>query len=163
MKAVRCFIGLGSNLDEPLQQLHKAIAALQDDDEFGFQRRSSFYRSRAIGPGKQPDYCNAVAELSTTLSAIELLDRLQALEQAQGRARDPAQRWTPRTLDLDILLFGDQHISEPRLQVPHPEMFNRNFVLYPLAEIAPDLRLGEKGAASECARMLGDDGLEPWA
>ncbi|MBB3059608.1 2-amino-4-hydroxy-6-hydroxymethyldihydropteridine diphosphokinase [Microbulbifer rhizosphaerae] len=135
----RCFIGLGSNLTDPQQQLRSALDAIAALPQTTLLRCSSFYLSAPVGPGNQPDYINAVAELETRLEPLELLDGLQAIESAQGRER--GIRWGARTLDLDILLFGQQHIDEPRLQVPHPRMVERNFVLLPLAELEPELQL----------------------
>ena len=127
------YIALGSNLQDPLSQLQRAVIALRALPDAQFQRISSIYRSAAVGPGTQPDYLNAVALLTTTLPPIALLEALQQIEQAQGRTR--SERWGPRTLDLDILLYGDQRIDSARLTVPHPALGQRNFVLYPLAEI----------------------------
>ena len=127
------YIALGSNLQDPLSQLQRAVIALGALPGTQFQRASSIYRSAAVGPGTQPDYLNAVALLTTTLPPIPLLDALQQIEQAQGRTR--SERWGPRTLDLDILLYGDQRIDSARLTVPHPALGQRNFALYPLAEI----------------------------
>ncbi|MCX2781678.1 2-amino-4-hydroxy-6-hydroxymethyldihydropteridine diphosphokinase [Microbulbifer thermotolerans] len=135
----RVFIGLGSNLAEPVQQLRHALASIAKIPQTELLRCSSFYRSAPVGPGDQPDYINAVAELETELAALQLLEQLQRIENAQGRER--TVRWGARTLDLDILLFGPQRIDEPRLQVPHPRMAERNFVLLPLAELEPDLQL----------------------
>ncbi|AMX01884.1 2-amino-4-hydroxy-6-hydroxymethyldihydropteridine diphosphokinase [Microbulbifer thermotolerans] len=135
----RVFIGLGSNLAEPIQQLRHALASIAKIPQTELLRCSSFYRSAPVGPGDQPDYINAVAELETELAALQLLEQLQRIENAQGRER--TVRWGARTLDLDILLFGPQRIDEPRLQVPHPRMAERNFVLLPLAELEPDLQL----------------------
>ncbi|SDJ89411.1 2-amino-4-hydroxy-6-hydroxymethyldihydropteridine diphosphokinase [Microbulbifer yueqingensis] len=135
----RCFIGLGSNLEAPRQQLQAALSALDALPRTRLLRCSSFYRSAAVGPGEQPDYLNAVAEIDSGLSAGELLDALQAIEADQGRER--SIRWGARTLDLDILLFGEEVLDSERLQVPHPRMAERNFVLLPLAELEPRLVL----------------------
>jgi 2-amino-4-hydroxy-6-hydroxymethyldihydropteridine diphosphokinase len=134
----RCFIALGSNLDHPEQQLRQALAALAALPASTLHRSSPFYRSRAVGPGDQPDYFNAVCELTTALAPLALLDQLQAIEQAQGRRRE--LRWGARTLDLDLLLYGDEIINLPRLQVPHPRLFERDWVLYPLADLDPALQ-----------------------
>jgi len=139
--AVRCYIGLGSNLNNPLQQLNLAkqkMAALSDID---LLQCSSIYQSQAITFDGEPqqDYLNAVVEIQTTLSAQQLLDNLQQLENEQGRVRQ--KRWGARTLDLDILLYGDQQIKTARLTVPHIEMQNRNFVLLPLLELSPGLKI----------------------
>lgn len=131
----RVYIGLGSNLDEPQEQLHSAINALRELPGTSLRAVSAFYSSESLSPG-QPRYTNAVAALDTELAPLDLLDSLQAVEAAQGRERK--ERWGPRTLDLDILLYGDQVIDIPRLKVPHYHMHARPFVLYPLAELVPD-------------------------
>ena len=135
---IRCFIALGSNLDHPEQQVQRACQALASLPDSRLEAISPWYLSTPIGPGRQPDYINGVAELSTNLPATELLKQLQAIENQQQRVRK--ERWGPRTLDLDILLYGNQCINLPELTVPHPRMMERNFVLYPLADIAPDLQ-----------------------
>lgn len=137
---IRCCIGLGSNLQDPAAQLQAAVDALARLPHSVISAGSALYHSAAVGPGAQPDYLNAVVMLETALAPEPLLDALQAIEQAQGRQRQV--RWGPRTLDLDILLYGEQQISLPRLQVPHPAMAQRHFVLYPLADICdPGLTL----------------------
>lgn len=136
----RAYIGLGSNLASPQEQLHSAVAALVRLPDSQLAAVSSFYASEPLGPPDQPRYVNAVAALDTRLAPLALLDALQEIERNQGRVRK-AERWGPRTLDLDILLFGEQIIDEPRLQVPHYHMQARPFVLYPLAEIAGQLLL----------------------
>jgi 2-amino-4-hydroxy-6-hydroxymethyldihydropteridine diphosphokinase len=128
------YIGLGSNLGQPHLQLGQAVASLQLLPDTRLLRVSSVYRSAAVGPGKQPDYLNAVLLLTTSLSAIDLLHTMQQIENAQGRVRHV--HWGPRTLDLDLLLYGDMTITSPHLTVPHPQMQQRNFVLYPLREIS---------------------------
>ena len=114
------YIALGSNQGEPEIQLRKAVIALSILPMTQLDKVSSVYRSAAVGPGTQPDYLNAVVRLHTELSAIALLDALQEIEREQGRIR--TVRWGPRTLDLDILLFGDLQLDEPRLIVPHYHM-----------------------------------------
>ncbi|MBN8430713.1 2-amino-4-hydroxy-6-hydroxymethyldihydropteridine diphosphokinase [Microbulbifer salipaludis] len=136
---MRCYIGLGSNLDDPAAQLRRALEQIQGIPQTTLCASSAFYASAPIGPGEQPDYVNAVAELDTDLAAEALLDALQAIENSHGRER--TLRWGARTLDLDILLYGDQQIDTVRLQVPHPRIAERNFVLEPLAELAPALIL----------------------
>ncbi|MBV4471945.1 2-amino-4-hydroxy-6-hydroxymethyldihydropteridine diphosphokinase [Pseudomonas siliginis] len=137
----RIYIGLGSNLADPADQLRSAIAALGQLPQTSLAGVSAFYQSDSLLPG-QPRYTNAVAAIDSSLAPIELLDALQAIENAQGRER--LERWGPRTLDLDILLFGDRLIDEPRLKVPHYQIQERAFVLYPLAELAPqNLRLAD--------------------
>nr|WP_205885861.1 2-amino-4-hydroxy-6-hydroxymethyldihydropteridine diphosphokinase [Pseudomonas sp. B14(2022)] len=125
---------MGSNLAAPDQQLRSAIEALAQLPDTCVAGVSAFYQSDSLLPG-QPRYTNAVAALDSSLAPLELLDALQAIENDQGRER--LERWGPRTLDLDILLFGDRLIDEPRLKVPHYQMHLRAFVLYPLAELAP--------------------------
>ena len=145
----RVYIGLGSNLAEPQQQLRGALMALDALPDSRLVAVSSLYASDPLGPADQPRYNNAVAALDTSLSPLQMLDALQAIEQAQGRERK-TERWGPRTLDLDILLFGERLLDEPRLTIPHYHLHARAFVLYPLAEIAPaELQLpdGRKLAA----------------
>jgi 2-amino-4-hydroxy-6-hydroxymethyldihydropteridine diphosphokinase len=137
---IPAYIGLGSNLQQPLLQLRAALRAIARLPSSRLVQVSSFYRSAAVGPGKQPDYLNAVLRLDTDLPPAQLLEALQAIEHAQGRVRNI--RWGARSLDLDILLYGDQQIATPDLTIPHPALGQRNFVVYPLAEIAgPNLVL----------------------
>lgn len=139
MEAV--YIGLGSNLIEPIKQLQTALDALQNLPHSHLKSVSAFYSSAPLGPTDQPRYLNAVARLDTQLEPLALLDALQHIEQQQDRVRT-GERWGPRTLDLDIILFGSQCIENPRLQVPHYHLHARAFVLYPLAElVAKDFRL----------------------
>ena len=138
-----CFIGLGSNLDDPLAQVRQALGELAQIDGCTLIADSSIYRSAPVGPQDQPDFVNAVAQITTSLSPIALLDQLQNIEQAHQRVRE--RHWGPRTLDLDILLYGQEIIHCERLDIPHPYLPERNFVLYPLAEIAPDLLIPNKG------------------
>ncbi|NBA98192.1 2-amino-4-hydroxy-6-hydroxymethyldihydropteridine diphosphokinase [Pseudomonas sp. R5(2019)] len=135
MISERAYIGLGSNLADPEEQLRSAVQSLKQLPLSSLTGVSSFYVSDSLLPG-QPRYTNAVAALDTSLEPVQLLDALQAIENGQGRER--LERWGPRTLDLDILLFGDRLIDELRLKVPHYQMQLRPFVLYPLAELAPD-------------------------
>ncbi|MDG1938340.1 MAG: 2-amino-4-hydroxy-6-hydroxymethyldihydropteridine diphosphokinase [Pseudomonadales bacterium] len=141
------YIGIGSNMDNPMQQVNTALQSLSTLKGSILCQQSSMYSSDAVGPGQQHSYINAVVELNTELSAEALLKQLQAIEADHGRIRK--QRWEPRPLDLDILLFGNQIISTPTLSVPHPEMHKRHFVLYPLAEIATELVLPDGCAISE--------------
>lgn len=136
------YIALGSNLDNPLEQLKQAVESLKTfaiDFEV-----SPFYGSKPLGPQDQPDYVNAVAKFKTDLAALDLLDRLQQIENQQGRVR--LRRWGERTLDLDLLLYGNEQIQNERLTVPHIEMKNREFVIVPLYDLSPELILpqGEK-------------------
>ncbi len=145
--AIRAFVGLGSNLDDPRAQLQCALLALTGLPLTKLLARSSLYRSAPLGGLEQPDYLNAVVALETGLSATGLLIELQAIELQQGRVRS-TQRWQSRTLDLDLLLYGEMRLHDETLTVPHPGMAQRAFVLYPLQEIAPDLFIPGLGALS---------------
>lgn len=155
----RVYIGLGSNLGQPEAQLQIAINALSALPDSTLVALSSLYATQPLGPADQPDYLNAVVALDTRLQPLELLDCLQQIEQQQGRQRK-AERWGPRTLDLDILLFGQQVIDLPRLQVPHYHLQARPFVLYPLAEIAPDLQLPDGRVLREMLQECPAQGLQ---
>ncbi len=168
--AVVCFIGLGSNLENPRQQLERAIQSLVELEHCRVLSQSRIYHSPPLGPQDQPDYLNAVVKMSTSLDALGLLHALQAIEQSQGRRRN-GQVWGPRTLDLDILLYGDEQISTSELAVPHPGLRQRAFVLYPLQDVEPELlipsgdrllslhelitTLQQSGAASSCEVLSG--------
>ncbi|MEX1199960.1 MAG: 2-amino-4-hydroxy-6-hydroxymethyldihydropteridine diphosphokinase [Methylophaga sp.] len=133
------YIGLGSNLEAPAEQIKTALTDLQSLPATQLLKTSSLYASPPMGPQDQPDYINAVALLDTTLSAHDLLNALQAIEQQHGRQRK--RHWGERTLDLDILLYGQQMIEDERLSVPHPGLTQRAFVIYPLLEIAGDINI----------------------
>lgn len=139
MALTDAFIGLGSNLQEPTAQLAGAVVRLAALPETELVAQSPFYRSKPVGPQDQPDFVNGAVWLRTSLSPIALLDHLQAIEQAHSRQR--LQRWGPRTLDLDLLIYGHQTIDHPRLTVPHPELEQRDFVLQPLRDMNPELTL----------------------
>ena len=154
----RIYIGMGSNLAAPEQQLRSAIEALAQLPGTQLAGVSAFYQSDSLLPG-QPRYTNAVATIETHMAPLELLDALQAIENDQGRER--LERWGPRTLDLDILLFGNQLIDEPRLKVPHYHMHARPFVLYPLAELAPaSLKLADGRSLEQLLKDCPFVGLE---
>lgn len=155
----RVYLGLGSNLADPLGQLRTAIEALQAIPQTTVAAVSPFYASDPLGPPDQPRYVNAVAALDTELAPLALLDALQRIELEQGRVRKD-ERWGPRTLDLDILLFGERQLDEPRLTVPHYHMHARAFVLYPLADLAPQLRLPDGRSLSELLADCPFAGLE---
>ena len=144
---VRAYIGLGSNLENPIQQVSDALIELNQVPQTRLLQQSQLYRSDPVGPPGQPDYINAVALLETALEPLELLDALQQIENAHQRRR--IQHWGPRTLDLDLLLYADQQINHDRLQVPHPHMSEREFVLYPLAEITPEIKLPDGTALQQ--------------
>jgi 2-amino-4-hydroxy-6-hydroxymethyldihydropteridine diphosphokinase len=142
------YIGIGSNLDEPQAQVESAVADLAALPRTRLSARSSLYRSAPLGYAAQADFVNAVAEIDTALGARELLAELQAIEARHARRRSFAN--APRTLDLDLLLFGDARIDEPQLTVPHPRMHERAFVLRPLVEIAPRAVIPGRGSAAAC-------------
>jgi len=158
--AERCYIGLGANLTEPVAQLKRAVAALALLPATQLRQISQFYSSKPMGPQDQPDYVNAVAALDTVLSPEQLLAALQQIEQQQGRERK-AERWGPRTLDLDILLYGQQQLDTPQLTIPHYGMKVREFVLYPLAELAPELQLPDGTVLSTLLTQVPLNGLQP--
>ena len=132
------YIAIGSNLASPLEQVNAAVQALGEIPQSQIIAVSSFYRTPPLGPQDQPDYLNAAVVLDTALDAETLLDNTQRIELQQGRVRK-AERWGPRTLDLDLMLFGNEIINTERLTVPHYDMKNRGFMLWPLFEVAPDL------------------------
>lgn len=153
------FIALGSNLQQPNTQLNNAIQSIQKLGEV--VAVSPFYQSTAIGPGTQPDYLNAVLQLDTPLEPQPLLKALQAIELAQGRKRSVAN--AARTLDLDILLFNQQSITSKTLTVPHPRMLERNFVIYPLHDIAANLPLPNGNTVAHYWQALSSEGLQKQA
>jgi len=152
------YIGIGSNLNNPQKNARLAINALKQLEHSQLLKVSSLYASKPMGPQDQPDYINAVAQLQTNLSPQGLLKKLQEIELYQGRERKE-ERWGPRTLDLDILLFGQQIINEAELSVPHYGMKNRDFVLYPLAEIAENLILPCGSALQDLLKQCPSFGL----
>lgn len=153
------YIGLGSNLANPKQQIHNAIKAIEQVEKLTISALSQLYFSRPMGPQDQPDYMNAVVGVETELSPIELLDTLQNIEHEAGRIRKD-NRWGPRVLDLDILLYGQQVINTERLIVPHYGMKVREFVLIPLAEIAPDLTLPDGSSVSQLSENIAHNDLK---
>lgn len=153
------YIGLGSNLGDSVRLLQAGLQQLKLNPAIKILAVSSFYRSKPVGPQNQGDYINAVAALNTTLSAEALLDQLLAIEKANGRDREAQVRWGPRTLDLDILLYGDEQIHTERLIIPHPEMTKRSFVIYPLLEIAPALVLANGQPLSDYSTTLSNQDL----
>ncbi|MEH6387505.1 MAG: 2-amino-4-hydroxy-6-hydroxymethyldihydropteridine diphosphokinase [Pseudomonas profundi] len=158
----RCFVGLGSNQADPAAQIERACEAISRLPQVMLRARSSLYSSAPLGPQDQPSYINAVAMIDTRLQPEALLDALQAIEQQQGRLRK-AERWGPRTLDLDILLLGNRVIDTPRLQVPHYHMHARPFVLYPLAELNAQLVMPDGTPLSDLLLACPAEGIEPIA
>jgi len=155
---MQVYIGLGSNLAEPAKQINLAIEALNSLPNSSVTKQSSFYLSPPMGPQDQPDYVNAVVEIETELSPHSLLDALQSIEQQQGRVRK--RHWGERTIDLDILTYGDQELADERLQVPHPGIALRSFVLYPLAEIAPSIIVPTLGNIKQLLENCPRDGIQ---
>jgi 2-amino-4-hydroxy-6-hydroxymethyldihydropteridine diphosphokinase len=141
---IRAYIGIGSNLNDPVAQVKEAVEEIALLPDSLLVARSSLYNGKPMGRQDQPDYVNAVVALDTLLSAEKLLHGLQQIEQLQGRERD-GERWGPRILDLDLLLYGKSVIDTPGLQVPHPGMHERDFVIIPLAEIAGNLNIPGQG------------------
>ncbi|MBA53883.1 MAG: 2-amino-4-hydroxy-6-hydroxymethyldihydropteridine diphosphokinase [Pseudomonadales bacterium] len=152
------YIGLGSNLESPVQQLQQAVDRIASIPQSRLVAVSSYYGSTAVGPGEQPDYVNAAVLLETELDAHTLLDQLQSIEQLQGRMRGPVQ-WVPRTLDLDLLLYDHEQIQSERLSVPHPRMTERNFVLQPLLDLNPELCMPDGRSLSSLLNQLPQNGL----
>ena len=144
------YVGIGSNLDSPLDQIDRAVAAIDGLAGCRLTQRSSNYRSAPLGNEDQPDFINAVVALMTTLEAPVLLQRLQDIERAQGRVRD-GRRWGPRTLDLDLLVYSSDRIDDADLCVPHPRITERNFVLLPLKELAPHMLIPGLGTGAAVA------------
>ena len=157
MSRVLAYVGLGSNLDDPLRQLDVAMMALDAIADTRVVRQSHRYRTAPWGLSAQPDFINAVAELDTALNAQALLGELLKIEQQLGRRRD-GQRWGPRVIDLDLLLHGDLSIDSADLVLPHPRMAERSFVLVPLAELAPELRITGGASVAERLAMLDTSG-----
>ena len=148
MQTEEVFIGLGSNIGDSATIIEQALSALDNVTQCSLRGRSSLYRSAALGDVPQNDYINAVARIDTGLEPMALLLELQAIEQAYYRQRDQARRWTPRTLDLDIILFGNRNIADSHLTVPHPELAGRRFVLEPMFEIDGDRFIPGHGSLS---------------
>jgi len=150
----RVYIALGSNLASPLTQVNAAIEALGNIPDSRIVAVSGLYRTPPLGPQDQPDYLNAAVALETSLAPEALLDHTQRIELDQGRVRK-AERWGPRTLDLDIMLFGNETLATPRLTVPHYDMKNRGFMLWPLFEIAPELHFPDGETLASVLAHLG--------
>ena len=157
---VRAFVGLGANLGDVETTLAEAVWAIDGLPQTSVRRQSSWYRSPPWGVGDQPEFTNGVLELQTRMVAGELMQRLLEIELRFGRVRDPAKRWGPRTLDLDLLLYGEQSIDDPGLRVPHPGLHERGFVLLPLAEIAPGLDIPGHGPVESLLARVDRTGIQ---
>lgn len=161
---MRAYIALGSNLHQPIEQIKQAIKHINSHPDLKILKISSLYISKALtlpATSAQADYINAVLSLETHLTAQSLLKELQGIENKQGRVR--GKKWSARTLDLDILLYGDSIIDTPPLVIPHQEMCVRNFVLYPLFEIAPFIEIPEQGKLSDLLSKVNQQGLKQLA
>lgn len=156
--SVPAYIGLGSNLQEPAQQILRACAELAALPHLELRARSPLYRSPPMGPADQPAYINAVLAIATTLAPLALLTQLHAIEDAHQRVR--TIRWGPRTLDLDLLVYDNVQLDTPELTLPHPGIAPRNFVLYPLADVAPDLLIPGLGHIQQLLAQCPAAGLE---
>jgi len=155
------YIGVGSNLDDPPAQVLRAFEKLAGLPRTKVILTSPVYRTRPFGPVDQPEYANAVVGLLTQLGPCELLEQLQSIEAAQGRPRrEDRQRWGPRIIDLDMLVYGCERSQDPQLTLPHPGIVERNFVLYPLADIAPDLDIPGLGRVTELKGRVTSAGLK---
>lgn len=155
------FVGLGGNLGDAAVTVRAAIDALGRLPDTRLHCASRLYRTPAWGLEQQPDFINAVARLETGLAAPALLDVLLETERGFGRQREPGLRWGPRTLDLDLLLHGEQVLDQPGLRLPHPHLHERAFVLVPLLDLAPDLHIPGHGPARELLRKLDASAIEP--
>ena len=153
------YIGLGSNLEEPGTQVRRACAALQALPCTRLVRVSPLYRSKPLGPVPQPDFINAVVGILTQLDPRALLGELKALERALGRPEEH-ERWGPRVIDLDLLVYGRERREESGLTLPHSGIVERNFVLYPLGDLAPELDVPGLGRVAELRGRVTPEGLE---
>lgn len=160
MTGTIALVGLGGNLGDAAATLRRAFQELDALPQTHLLRASRLYRSLAWGRAGQPDFINAVAMLDTNLGARELLDAMLGIEHDAGRERNADERWGPRTLDLDLLLYGDAVIDEPGLHVPHPHLHERAFALVPLVEIAPDAMIPGIGAARAALAAMEPSGIE---
>lgn len=158
MRWTPAYVALGSNLEGPAAQIERAMLRLAVLPQTRLIARSRLYASRPMGPVDQPDFINAAVALLTLLPAQELLVYLQRIEREMGRVPPPV-RWGPRVIDLDLLLFGVLSSNTEELKLPHPGIHERNFVLYPLADIAPTLLVPGRGTVAELAQKLGFEGL----
>ena len=158
---VQACIGLGANLGDAADTLRRAVEALARHEGVFVRALSRFYRTPAWGREDQPDFINAVALLETSLTPRALLERLLAVETEFGRHRPDGERWGPRTLDLDLLLYGDAVIDEPGLRVPHPHLHERAFALVPLLDVLPEARIPGYGAARDAVSVLEMSNIRP--
>ena len=158
---VRAFVGLGGNLGDVETTLTEAMWALDSLPQTSIRAQSAFYRTPPWGNTEQPAFLNAVVELQTRMTPRVLLDLLLEVEGRFGRDRSEGEKWGPRELDLDLLMYGDEQLDEPGMHLPHPHLHERAFVLVPLAEIAPALEIAGVGRVSELLRAVDAAGIEP--
>ena len=156
---IRVYIGIGSNLEDPVAQVKDAIEELEMLPDTILEARSSLYTGKPMGPQDQPDYINAVVALDTLLSPEDLFTRMVAIEEQAGRVRD-GEQWGPRILDLDLLMYGKKKIDEAHLTVPHPGMHERDFVIIPLAEIAGNMKIPGHGLLSTLINQVENHSLK---
>ena len=156
---IRVYVGLGSNLEDPVAQVLEAVEELEMIPDSILVQRSSLYRGKPMGPADQPDYVNAVVAMDTLLSAEDFMQALTRIEDLQGRERQ-GEKWGPRILDLDLLLYGNSSIDTPDLTVPHPGMHERDFVIVPLAEIAGNLKIPGRGLLSDLYKQCSKHSLK---
>lgn len=156
---MKAWLGLGSNLQQPVKQLKEALKRLGDTDKLEVLRVSSFYRTPPWGDEQQDDFINAVAEIETSLDPVPLLRVLQSIEDTMGRQREE-RHWGPRKIDLDLLLYAEQQYRSAELVVPHPRMFERAFVLVPICELEAELQIPGYGAAEKLLQKLNCSGIE---
>lgn len=158
---VRAYVGLGGNVGDVATTLEEALWAIDALPQTSIRAQSALYRSPAWGNTDQPDFINAVVELQTRLTPRVLLDQLLAIEERFGRVRSEGEKWGPREIDLDLLLFGEETLDEPGLHLPHPHLHERAFVLVPLAEIAPTLEITGRGRVDALLAVVDASGIEP--
>lgn len=154
------YVAIGSNLDDPLTQVREALRRLRSLDGARLVSISPLYRTAPLGPQDQPEFVNAAAGLLTQLPPRQFFEILKEIEHDMGRTA-PVVRWGPRRIDLDLLVFGSLQVSEPDLVIPHPGVPTRNFVLYPLRDIAPDMVVPSHGTVASLAARTSADGLVP--
>jgi 2-amino-4-hydroxy-6-hydroxymethyldihydropteridine diphosphokinase len=154
------YVAIGSNLNSPRDRVLEALERMGALPSTRLVLRSRLYLTRPMGPQDQPQFVNAAAGLLTQLTARELLTALLGIEQSMGRTR--RERWGPRVIDLDLVWMVDCPVEEPGLSVPHPGVSRRNFVLYPLADIAPTMNIPEHGVVLDLKAVVGGDGISPW-
>ena len=156
---MKVWLGLGSNLQQPVAQLQQALKRLSDATGLEIFRTSSFYRTPPWGDEQQDDFINAVVQIETSLEPIPLLRVLQSIENVMGRQRSGGRRWGPRLIDIDLLLYGKQQFQSAELEIPHPRMFERAFVLKPLSELDVNLEIPGHGLVGELLQDLDCSGI----